>query len=144
MHPQTSPAPDTLATPPPAPAEPPKPAMPAVVSASAPVAVAPAPDSDPTPQPMAVAPEPKSEGLPLPTVEIEQTAHSDRPEHTPEPLTEADAQLKPKSLKPSTPPPVRAAGPHAPVGIIVATILGMIILCGLAVALYMTSNMSSI
>lgn len=95
---------------------------------------------------MAVAPEPKStdSGLPLPTVEVEPGMPADHPEHVPEPLTEADAHLAPKQSKLTTPPPVAPAGPQGPAGVIVATVVGMLILCGLAIAIYVTSQSSAL
>jgi uncharacterized protein len=97
---------------------------------------------DPAPQHMAVAPEPMNEGIALPTVEVESSTHNDHPDHTPEPLTEADAKPVLKMQKPSIPPPMPSSGSQAPIGAIVATIIGMIILCGLAIAVYMTSHSS--
>lgn len=88
---------------------------------------------------MAVAPEP-APTLSLPTTEVENTGADVHSEHVPEPLTEADAQPAPKQPKPSTPPPINQAGSQAPIGVIVATIVGMLILCGLAIAVYMTSQ----
>lgn len=132
---QPEPTPSKPATPPPAVV----PAAPVAQPVPAPLVM---PTPEPAPQHMAVTPAPALDGgiaLP-PDLPAE---HSDHPEHTPEPLTPEDAKPKPTSPKPSTPPPVAPAGPHAPVGIIVATVIFMLLLCGLAVAIYMTSNSSS-
>jgi hypothetical protein len=138
----------TQATPLPAPAAPPSmpTAAPVVVPAQAavmkevPMTVAPAPPTEPVTQQFAVAPEPtdpiaaaqlasKKSGLSSGSAEgntaTDDTATSDGP-----------------APKPSVPPKMPPSGSHAPVGMIVATVIGMLVLSGLAVAVYVTSQSS--
>lgn len=116
------------------------PAMPAVPAVAMPVAPAPPPET-PTQQ-VASAPEPLPAGISTSAAPV-----FDAPvlPAASEPLPDiGDVAKKLKDTHPSVPPPVAPSGPHAPVGIIVTTVMGMIVLCGLAIAVYLTSQQTSL
>jgi len=108
---------------------------------------APAPTPDPVPQQMAVAPAPAADDDSPEAVMAAAASHDKPSGKLPEPLNPDDAKddnddIKKHLPKPSVPPKLPDPGPHAPIGIIIATVLVMLILCGLAIAIYMSSSTS--
>jgi hypothetical protein len=107
-----------------------------------------APPAEPVTQQVAVAP------APLPTGPTETTpGMSDKslasPSVLPKPSEDSTSESSDNNdisalptPKPSIPPKMPSSGPHTPIGVIVATVIGMIVLSSLAIAVYMASQSS--
>jgi hypothetical protein len=107
-----------------------------------------APPAEPVTQQVAVAPAPLPTGptdtMPAPS-EKSTSSRSVLPEPPEDGTSESSDSNDMPALptpKPSVPPKMPPSGPHAPVGIIIATIIGMIVLSGLAIAVYVASQSS--